>query len=549
MSNLEADRHCEGAKRPKQSLSCRQTGQRLLRRTDRTAPQYQAPDRRSDKRRPRLRQKTDGSVLWRKRTVAGPRNDVREKIQALPQTPGVYLFKGKRDELLYIGKARDLRARVLSYFRDRTHSPKIAVLLGRISDVDVIETQTEVDALLLEAQLVRKHEPKYNTQLKDDKSYPLLKLSGDRFPRLVVTRNKSDRKATYYGPYTDAKLLREAVRIINSLFPIRKCQTLPKRACLYYHIGQCVAPCIKPEVKPRYDWLIDEIKSFLKGGRKSLIDYLTERMKKAASEYRFEDAQFFKDQIEALGWFRKKRFHLKHPEGGIGLRGTMELKQALHLERLPEKIVCFDVSNIQGSEAVASKVCFYRELSNPMEYRRYKIKTVSGIDDYAMIAEAVRRMVRGIKEGRESAMPDLILIDGGRGHLNAAKEVLDSERCSEVEVISIAKRFEFVFTPKMKDPVVFPPDSSALRLLQKIRDEAHRFAIAYHRRLREKKLTRSLLDQVEGIGGKRKRLLLRSFQSLDELRNTPLDILARMEGMNRTAAERVLTCLQNSCEL
>ena len=188
-----------------------------------------------------------------------------KKLSSLPQVPGVYLFKDKEGQILYIGKALNLRKRLSSYFQGRFHSPKIAVMVKRVGDFEIIETQTEVDALLLEAQLARKHGPPYNTQLKDDKSFPLLKLTSDRFPRLLVTRNKTDKKAVYYGPYTDAKLLREAVRIINSLFPIRKCQTLPKKACLYYHIGQCVAPCIKPEIKPQYDWLIREIKGFLKG--------------------------------------------------------------------------------------------------------------------------------------------------------------------------------------------------------------------------------------------------------------------------------------------
>jgi excinuclease ABC subunit C len=468
---------------------------------------------------------------------------LHQKLKSTPQAPGVYLFKDQEGEILYIGKAQNLRKRLSSYFQGRFHSPKIAVMVKRVSDFEMIETQTEVDALLLEAQLARKHEPRYNTQLKDDKSFPLLKLTSDHFPRLVVTRNRGDKKAVYYGPYTDARLLREAVRIINSLFPIRKCQTLPKTACLYYHIGQCVAPCIKPEVKTQYDWLIKEIKGFLKGGRKSLIDYLTERMKKAASEFRFEDAQFFKDQIEALGWFRKKRFDFKRPEGGIGLRATLELKQTLELDRLPEKIVCFDVSNIQGDEAVASKVCFYRELAHKLEYRRYKIKTVKGIDDYAMISEALRRMIVGIKEGRESAMPDLIVMDGGRGHLNAALEVLKAEQCEEVAILSIAKRFEFLYVPMRKEPIVLSPDSSALRLLQKIRDEAHRFAITYHRSLKEKKLTRSVLDKIEGIGEKRKRLLLKSFSSLEELKNTPIEVLARMEGMNQIVAKKVQEAL------
>jgi excinuclease ABC subunit C len=470
--------------------------------------------------------------------------NLNRALGRLPHIPGVYLFKDCEERIIYIGKALDLKKRVASYFQNRNLSPKIKVLTGRITALEVIETQTEVDALLLEAFLVRKHKPRYNTQLKDDKSYPLLKLTGDRFPRLLITRKRSESKATYYGPYTDGRLLKEAVRVINGLFPIRKCAALPKKACLYYHIGQCIAPCIKPEVKPEYDKLIREVKTFFQGSRKSMIDYLTERMQAAASEYRFEDAQFFKSQIEALGWFRRKRFDPKRPEGGIGLRGTLELKQRLEMPRLPEKIVCFDVSNIQGDEAVASKVCFYRELSNPLEYRRYKIKGVRGINDYAMVQEALRRMLAGIEANRESAFPDLIMIDGGKGHLNSALEVLKSFDYPGAEIISIAKQFEYVFSPKEKNPIVFPPGSSALRLLQKIRDEAHRFAITYHRSLKENKLTQSLLDEIEGIGEKRKVLLLSSFQSLRELRDTPVEILARMKGMNRNSAERAIRFLE-----
>ena len=206
--------------------------------------------------------------------------------------------------------------------------------------------------------------------------------------------------------------------------------------------------------------------------------------------------------------------------------------------------MCFDVSNVQGDEPVASKVCFVRELSHTLEYRRYRIKGVRGIDDYAMIREAVARMLRGVKEGRESGFPDLMVIDGGRGHLNTVLKVLRDEHCEDVEVVSLAKRFEFVYSPKEKNPIVFPPDSAGLRLLQKMRDEAHRFAITYHRSLKEKKLSCSVLDHIEGIGEKRKKVLLRSFSSLLELQNTPLEVLTQMEGMNRTAAERVLHFLK-----
>ncbi len=466
-------------------------------------------------------------------------SDLARKVQNLPPVPGVYLMKGKGNDFLYIGKALNLRKRVASYFQSRKHAPKISVLVSKIQDVDVIETPSEADALLLEAALVKRYQPRYNTELRDDKSFPLLKITNERFPRLHVSRHRNDRKATYYGPYTDAKLLHEVVRIINGLFPIRKCRRLPKSACLYYRIGQCVAPCIKPEVKPRHDRYIREIKAFLGGGKKSLMDYLTDRMHAARHAYQFEDAQFYKEQIKALGWIRKKRFHMKYPEAGIGLSGTLELKKLLGLERLPERIVCFDVSNIQGDRAVASKVCFMRELEHKLEYRRYKVKTVTGINDYAMIQEALGRMLRGIREGKEPATPDLILIDGGKGHLRAAMRVLEREGFSEVPVLAIAKQFEYLFSPKTEREIVLPDASPALRLLKRIRDEAHRFAITYHRSLKVKDLTQSVLDQIPGIGARRKRVLLSHFNSIDELKKSNIEEFSKLPGMNSAVAKRM----------
>ncbi len=462
-------------------------------------------------------------------------------------------MKGEEGEILYIGKAASLRKRVQSYFRNQGQLPKIQVLLTKVRDLDYIETPTEVDALLLEADLIRKYQPRYNKELKDDKSYPLLKITGDAFPRLHVTRNtakqcrsagKSDPKARYYGPYTDAKLLREAVTLINTLFPLRKCRTLPKKACLYYHIGQCLAPCIKPEVKPAYERVVAEVKNFLGGGKKSFVDYLTERMFQSAAELRFEDAQFFKEQIRALARLKKKKFSPRSAEIRVGFSATLELKRLLHLERLPEKIICFDVSNIHGDEAVASRVAFYRELPDKLEYRRYKIKTVTGINDYAMIQEALGRMLVAFREGRESFIPDLVMIDGGKGHLSAAAEVLRREEFQELELISLAKRFETVYSGRLGGEVFIPRDSPALHLLQKIRDEAHRFAITYHRTLKEKSIVRSELDRVPEIGARRKRILLKHFDSFDILRRTGVSELAGLPGMNRKAAEEVLRHLK-----
>lgn len=448
-------------------------------------------------------------------------------------------------EILYIGKARLLRKRVASYLQNRGLLPKIQILLSKVEDLDYVETPTEVDALLLEAELIQNYQPRYNKELKDDKSYPLLKITGDEFPRLHVTRNKTDKEALYYGPYTDAKLLREAVTLIHTVFPIRKCRKLPKKACLYYHIGQCLAPCIKPEVKPEYRRLVNEVKGFLGGGKRSFMDYLSDRMFEAAKELRFEDAQFFKEQIEALGQLKKKRFFPRLPGGRIGLSATSELKHLLKMEKLPERIVCFDVSNMQGDEAVASRAAFYRELPDKLEYRRYKIKTVTGIDDYAMIQEAVGRMLQALREGREGFIPDLIVIDGGKGHLNAAREILEREGFGETELVSIAKQFETVYSARSGAEVLILRNSPALHLLEKLRDEAHRFAIAYHRSLKEKQMSRSVLDAIPGIGEKRKRILLAQFDSIEVLKRTGVAELAGLPGMNQKTAESVLAHLKS----
>lgn len=470
--------------------------------------------------------------------------EIQKTVKSLPDTPGVYLMKDAKGDVLYIGKALGIKKRVASYFQAKPLAPKIAALVVKIRDIDYIETPTEVDALILEAQLIRKYAPRYNSRAKDDKSFPLIKISGEKFPLITITRAKTNRKATYYGPFTDSRLLREAVSVINTIFPVRKCMTLPKSACLYYHIGQCLAPCIKPEVKGEYNRLIEEVKSFIGTGKKTLMEYLTEKMKACAAELRFEEAQFYKEQIQALGVIRKKRFYRSRDISGVSLSATSELQKALGLRKFPERIVCFDVSNISGREAVASRVCFYYEMPDKNEYRRYKIRTVTGIDDYAMIQEAVVRMLRGIKNGKESFLPGLIMIDGGLGHLHAAAHVLEKEGFGEASLVSIAKQFEYLYTLQSKDPVILPEDSKALHLVKRIRDEAHRFAITYHRKLHAGLVSQSVLDNIEGVGPRRKRILLSHFGSIEKLKDASPKEIGSLASMSKPLAFKILAYLK-----
>lgn len=471
-------------------------------------------------------------------------DSLKQSVAVLPMTPGVYLMKDEIGTVIYIGKAASLRKRVRSYFtRQQNESPKIEALRKKISAVEHIETVTEAEALLLEAQLISQYDPRYNTLLKDNKSYPLLKITHERYPRLLITRDKHDAKAEYFGPFTDTGLLREVVRLIQVIFPIRVCRHLPHKACLYYSLGQCLAPCSNADVDDAYMKTVDELRQFLRGNKSSFIEYLTLRMKTAAQELCFEEAEVCKRQIQALKDLRMKKFNVRDPRASIGLAGSRELKKELGLKKVPIKIVCFDVSNIQGKWAVASRVCFVREIPDKKLYRRYKIMTVRGIDDYAMMREAVMRMSNGLRKKMEKKRPDLIIIDGGKGHLRAAEEVLTREGFAMIPCVSIAKREEELFYARGTKKVLFPEGSAALNLLKRIRDEAHRFAITYHRQLRSKSLTLSILDTIPGIGSKRKQALLQAFPSIKELKAATVEDIARVEGLNEQLARSILSVL------
>ena len=420
------------------------------------------------------------------REAAAP-SDLRRQVAALPDQPGVYLFKDAEGRLLYVGKALSLRKRVASYVRPVGLAPRVAQMMKRAAALETRRTTSEADALLLEAQLIKERKPYYNVAFRDDKTYPMLKVTHEAFPRLVVTRRRKPDGAVYFGPYTEAGLMHEAVRFLRRVFPMRTCHTFPKTPCLEYHLGQCLAPCADYITAATYRRIVDDLIAFLQGERDPLLQDLARRMRQAAHARRFEEAARLRDQIQALSSV------IVAKEKSLAAGPLEQLQAALKLPRLPRRIEAFDISNIFGDFAVGSMVVFTDGKPHKAHYRRFKIQTVQGIDDYRMMREVIRRRYSGslapppLGSGRASALPlpDLILVDGGKGQLAAACEELAALKL-DLPAIGLAKRFEHIFLPGETSPVVLLPTSPVLHLVQHIRDEAHRFAITYHRLLRHR---------------------------------------------------------------
>lgn len=461
--------------------------------------------------------------------------DLKEKIKDIPASPGVYIMKGDKDEVLYIGKARNLHKRVASYlYPHRRFGGRIDALMQRVGDVSYIQTTTEAEALIYENSLIKQLSPRYNVALRDDKSYPMLKLTvNEKFPRLFITRQVKKDGSLYYGPYTNVKLLRKALIILRQVFQLRSCGKLSGSLCLNYHIKQCLGPCVGRVDEAGYNKIVAELKLFLEGRKTELLKLLSERMAQEAAKENFEEAARIKDRIEALSVVREKTV-------GYGARGELEeLKDILGIKDALDIIEAFDVSDTMGTSAVGSMICFYKGRPKKSEYRRFKIKTVSKMDDYAMIREIVsRRYSRSLAE--KKALPDLILIDGGKAHLLAAMEALKGVGLSDIPVIGIAKEFERIYARNKKEPIALPRQSKALHLLERIRDEAHRFAIAYHKRLLSKKVILSELDNIAGIGEKRKKALLNHFGSVGRIRQASLEEVLKVEGISEKSAKNIV---------
>jgi excinuclease ABC subunit C len=611
--------------------------------------------------------------------------NLQEKLDALPTKPGVYLMKDANGTILYVGKAINLRARVRSYFHvSAEENPKVQRLVAHIDDIDFIVTASELEALILESNLIKRHKPKYNVRLKDDKRYPYIKVTWQEdFPKVLIVRRIEQDGGRYFGPFTASWAVQQTLQTLRRVFPYLTCSRhitgQDERACLYYDIGLCLAPCIGAANREEYRAMIDGLCRFLEGKSDEIVTDLESKMEAAAEEWNFEQAATYRDQLAAIQrvierqkivsaamadqdviafaradgdacvqvffirngrligreyfvldgtaeetdteivasfvkqfydeaayvpaeillphdidealviqeWLRSRRGNkvvlevprqgqkrelvamaaenaaetLNHlraqwlTDEGKQAQALAELQENLGLASPPNRIECYDISTIQGMAITGSMVVFVKGVPRKTDYRRFKIRTVEGTDDFASMREMLRRRFRrasdaGLKAeaermpgGKQSSwdlIPDLLVVDGGKGQLNVALDVLDEYGLrDQVPAVGLAKREEEIFVPDRSEPVIMPRTSEGLFLMQRIRDEAHRFAITYHRQLRRGQTMISQLDEVPGIGPKRRSALLKHFGSIDAIRAASVDELAAVPGMTRKAAEQL----------
>ncbi|MCA8984026.1 MAG: excinuclease ABC subunit UvrC [Planctomycetaceae bacterium] len=430
----------------------------------------------------------------------GERLEPRDKVRQFPTTPGVYLMKDAEDRVIYVGKAVNLRARAGSYFlAAAAEERRTADLVREIADIDYLPAETEVDALLLEARLIKDIQPRYNTELKDDKTFPYLEITTrEDFPRVEFTRTPRARGTKLYGPFTSAGQLRETITVLQKIFRFRTCSLDIEeqdekwrwyRPCLLASINQCTAPCNLRIGKEEYRRDIQKLRMFLDGNRTRLLRELEQEMQEAARNLQFEKAARLRDQLEALKSIELRGEVDTHQQPEVFFidpkKGLAGLKKILDLPELPRRIEGMDIAHLQGGETVASLVQFIDGLPFKHGYRRYKIRSVDGVDDFASMREVVSRRLRSLQQQGES-FPDLLLIDGGKGQLNAALEAMRAIDVTPPMTISLAKREEEIYLPGEAEPRRVSRDSFGLRLLQYVRDEAHRFAQHYHHLLRRK---------------------------------------------------------------
>jgi len=481
---------------------------------------------------------------------------ITKKMRELPDAPGVYLMRGKDGTIIYVGKAASLRRRVQSYFRQSTFRkapPKLRGLLRSIDRFDFIELRSEEEAMITEGRLIKEYRPRYNTVFKDDKRFILLRVYPTRpFPRVETCRIRKDDRAFYFGPYTSSGAAKAALEFVEKRFGLRRCRPMIPDAQTYQHcnddiIRDCSAPCIGKISAPAYRERVEEACAFLRGDRPELLKEVGDRMKAASAALDFEQAADLRDLLLRLNQVvREQALVRKTPlrrqtDAAEGLR---TLQEKLQLATVPGVIECFDISNISGTLAVASMVCAVNGVPAPQRYRRFRIKTVEGSNDPAMIGEAVARRYRRLLEEKKP-FPDLVLVDGGITQLRAARSSLNALGLDALPLAGLAKRNEeLVVDLTNKTPALrLPPESPAMTVLRNLRDEAHRFAITYHRELRNRRIKESMLDEIPGIGEKRKVLILQHFGSIARLRRAGEAALAGVPGIGPTTAAHIFSFL------
>ncbi|MCM8785949.1 MAG: excinuclease ABC subunit UvrC [Candidatus Omnitrophica bacterium] len=476
---------------------------------------------------------------------------IKFKLKNLPNSPGVYLMKNKQGEVIYVGKASSLSKRVRSYFTSSGNNTKVLLLSEKIYDFEVIPVFSEAEALILENQLIKKYQPKYNTNLKDDKSYPFLKITKEEFPSVQIVREEKQDDAIYFGPFTNKKLLKETLRFLRKFYPVRNCKkdisSRKVKLCIQYHIGRCSGPCEDKINKEEYQKLVEGIIAFFEGKYKEFEKKLKKWMLEEIKKLNFEEANKIKKRLFLLNEMKKK-FPVREEEElyKYGEENILfNLSKILKLDKVPNHIEGYDISNISGKLAVGSKVSFVAGIPYKDDYRRYKIKTVEGIDDYGMLREVLTRRFDSKQERKQ--IPDLILVDGGKGQLKTAISILRNYNL-KIPVISLAKKEEKVFVEWQEEPIVLPSSSPELQLLQRIRNEAHRFAISYHRNIRIKNLKFSFLDEIEGVGEKIKKKIITNFPDLKMLTDLNIDQIKKLrisEKIAKKIIEKVKEVVDN----
>jgi excinuclease ABC subunit C len=477
--------------------------------------------------------------------------------QDISQKPGVYVFRDQFKQVIYVGKAKSLRKRFSTYFqpsRLKTADPKLRSLINSIEYYETFSVKTESEALLLESRFIKQYAPKYNILMRDDKRFLLIKIFIDEpYPRLMLTRLRKDDRAIYFGPFPKAGVLRDTLTFLTRYFNLRSCTPrLPDesdfRHCHESILANCSAPCNGNSTREEYQNQVQRLIEVMNGKTGDIITDLTDEMHIYAQANKFEKAAVCRDIMQNIKslFMPQRNFTSKVISYDYGDDAVQDLQNRLELKNEPTIIECFDNSNFQGTNAVASMVQFKDGRPNTKNYRHFKIKTVEGIDDFASMKEILFRRYSRLKN-ENLPLPDMILIDGGKGQLSAACESLNKLELQQIPVFGLAKRYEILFKPNEKEGIILPLDSSALKMLQHLRDEAHRFAITFHRKLRNKRITNSLLDDIPGIGSKRKQQILKEFGSVKNLRTKNKEELSRrIPGIGKKLAEEIFFFLSKN---